>query len=72
MIVSEQTFQWSDPTVDSQIITLKASGADTLFTAMGGKHASQAIRRIAELGWHPLHYTGVPSPDISPDHPRIA
>jgi len=64
MIVSEQTFQWSDPTVDSQIFTLKASGADTLFSAMGGKHASQAIRRMAEIGWRPLHYTGVPSTSI--------
>jgi len=64
MIVSEQTFQWSDPTVDSQIFTLKSSGADTLFSAMGGKHASQAIRRMAEIGWRPLHYTGVPSTSI--------
>jgi branched-chain amino acid transport system substrate-binding protein len=64
MIVSEQTFQWSDPTVDSQIFALKASGADTLFSAMGGKHASQAIRRMVEIGWRPLHYTGVPSTSI--------
>ncbi len=64
MIVSEQTFQWSDPTVDSQIFTLKASGADTLFSAMAGRQASQAIRKMAEVGWRPLHYTGVPSTSI--------
>jgi ABC-type branched-subunit amino acid transport system substrate-binding protein len=61
MIVAEQTFNWSDPTVNTQMITLQSSRADTLFSAMAGKHASMAIRKIHELGWRPLHYTGVPS-----------
>ena len=64
MIVSEQTYELTDPTLDTQLYSLKASGADTLFSAMAGKHASQAIRKIAEIGWHPLHYTGVPSTSI--------
>jgi branched-chain amino acid transport system substrate-binding protein len=61
MIVAEQTFDWSDPTLNTQIINLHGSGADTLFSAMAGKHASMAIRKIHDLGWRPLHYTGVPS-----------
>ena len=64
MIVAEASYELTDPTVDSQIVTLKASGADTLFSAMGGKHASQAIRKIYDIGWHPAHYTGVPSTSI--------
>jgi branched-chain amino acid transport system substrate-binding protein len=64
MIVSEQTYELTDATVDTQIYALKAAGADTLFSAMGGKYASQAIRKIAEIGWRPVHYTGVPSTSI--------
>jgi branched-chain amino acid transport system substrate-binding protein len=64
MIVGEQTYELTDPTLDTQLYALKASGADTLFSAMGGKHASQAIRKMAEIGWRPLHYTGVPSTSI--------
>ena len=64
MMVSEQTYEVTDPTVDTQIFALKASGADTLFSAMAGKHASQAICKMADIGWRPLHYTGVPSTSI--------
>ena len=64
MIVAEQTYEASDPTVDTQIVSLKASGADTLMSAMAGKHASQAIRRMAEIGWKPVHYTGVASASV--------
>lgn len=59
MIVAEQTFEYSDPSVDSQIVTLKASGADTFFSAAGGKYASQAYRRVYELGWRPQVYIAV-------------
>jgi ABC-type branched-subunit amino acid transport system substrate-binding protein len=45
MVVTEQTFEWTDPKIDTQIYALKSSGADTVFSAMGGKHASQAIRK---------------------------
>ena len=64
MIVSEQTYELTDPTLDTQLYALKASGADTLFSGMAGRHASQAIRKMAEIGWRPLHYTGVPSTSI--------
>ena len=56
MIVKEVTYETSDPTVDSQIVALKASGADTLFTMATPKFGAQAIRKVAELGWTPLNY----------------
>ncbi len=61
MIVATQSFEWADPTVDTQIVSLKASGADTLFTATAGKQASQALRKVGEIGWRPAHYTAVPA-----------
>lgn len=61
MIVGMQSFQWSDPTVDSQIIALKATGADTLFTATAGRQATQAIQKVWSLGWRPAHYTALPA-----------
>jgi ABC-type branched-subunit amino acid transport system substrate-binding protein len=60
MIVGEQKVDQTDPALDPQIHALVASGADTLFSALAGRHAAQAIRKIAEIGWRPLHYVGVP------------
>ena len=56
IIVKEVTYEVSDPTIDSQIVALKASGADTLFTMATPKFGAQAIRKVAELGWSPLNY----------------
>jgi ABC-type branched-subunit amino acid transport system substrate-binding protein len=56
MIVKEVTYEVSDPTVDSQIVSLKASGADTLFTMATPKFGAQAIRKVYELGWKPLNF----------------
>jgi ABC-type branched-subunit amino acid transport system substrate-binding protein len=61
MVVAEASYETSDPTVDSQIITLRASGADTLFAAVTPKFAAQAIRKVYDIGWRPtflLSYTG--------------
>jgi branched-chain amino acid transport system substrate-binding protein len=55
MIVSEQPYETSDPTVDSQIVNLKASGADVFFNVTTPKFAAQAIKKTAEIGWKPLH-----------------
>jgi ABC-type branched-subunit amino acid transport system substrate-binding protein len=55
MIVAEASYEVTDPTVDSQIVTLKASGADTMFTIATPKFAAQTIRKIADIGWKPLH-----------------
>jgi branched-chain amino acid transport system substrate-binding protein len=56
LIVKELTYEVSEPTVDSEIITLKASGANILFSASTAKAAAQTIRKIAELDWHPTHF----------------
>jgi ABC-type branched-subunit amino acid transport system substrate-binding protein len=51
MIVKTASYDATEPTVDSQIITLQASGADVLFLAASPKFAAQAIRKSADLGW---------------------
>jgi branched-chain amino acid transport system substrate-binding protein len=53
MIVKEVSHEMSDPTVDSQIITLQASGADTLIIGAAARAAGQAIRKAYDLGWRP-------------------
>ena len=46
----------TDPTVDSQMVTLKDSGANVFFNITTPKFAAQAIRKAAEIGWKPVHY----------------
>jgi branched-chain amino acid transport system substrate-binding protein len=53
MIVKEANYQATDPTIDSQIVTLKDSGADVVLLAAQNKFTAQAIRKINELGWKP-------------------
>ena len=55
MIVAEASYLLTDPTVDSQIISLKGAGADTVISIATPKFAAQAIRKIHDIGWHPLH-----------------
>jgi len=55
MIISEQPYEVADPTIDSQIINLKASGADIFFDVTTPKFAAQAIKKSAEIGWKPVH-----------------
>ncbi len=55
MIVAEMPYEPADPTVDSQIVRLKASGADIFVNITTPKFAAQAIKKVAELGWKPLH-----------------
>jgi branched-chain amino acid transport system substrate-binding protein len=55
MIVKEATYEVSDPTVDSQILTLQSSGADTFINITTPKFAAQAIRKAFDSGWKPLH-----------------
>jgi branched-chain amino acid transport system substrate-binding protein len=50
------TYEVTDPTVDSQIVTLQASGADVFFNITTPKFAAQAIRKVADIGWKPVHY----------------
>ena len=55
MIIAEMPYETGDPTVDSQIVRLKASGADVFVNITTPKFAAQAIKKVAELGWKPLH-----------------
>jgi branched-chain amino acid transport system substrate-binding protein len=55
MVVAEAPYETTDPTIDSQIVNLKASGADILYDVTTPKFAAQAIRKVAEMGWHPVH-----------------
>jgi ABC-type branched-subunit amino acid transport system substrate-binding protein len=55
LIVAELSYEVTDPTVDSQIISLKDSGADVFFNVTTPKFAAQAIRKAADIGWQPLH-----------------
>ena len=56
MIVREASYEVSDPTVDSQMAQLQASGADTFFNITTPKFAAQAIRKAWDSGWKPVHY----------------
>ena len=56
MVVSQQTYESSDPTIDSQLVQLKASGANTLFSVCTPKFAAMTIRRSVEIGWRPVQY----------------
>ena len=56
MIVKEASYEVTDPTVDSQMVQLQASGADTFFNITTPKFAAQAIRKAYDIGWKPLHF----------------
>jgi branched-chain amino acid transport system substrate-binding protein len=56
MIVAELPYEPTDPTVDSQIVTLKTLGADVFFNEASPKFAAQAIRKAAETGWKPVQF----------------
>jgi branched-chain amino acid transport system substrate-binding protein len=55
MIVMQAAYESTDPTVDSQIVSLQASGADVLLTAAIPRMVAQTIRKVYEIGWKPLH-----------------
>jgi branched-chain amino acid transport system substrate-binding protein len=54
-IVAELPYEPTDPTVDSQMVSLKASGADVFYNVTTPKFAAQAIKKAAEIGWKPVH-----------------
>jgi branched-chain amino acid transport system substrate-binding protein len=56
MIVATQAYETTDPTIDSQIVALRASDADVLLTAAIPKFAAQAIRKVYDIGWTPTHF----------------
>jgi len=65
MIVAEESYETTEPTIDSHILTLKASGADVFFDVTIPKFAAQAIRKTAEIGWKPVHFLNNVSSSIS-------
>ena len=54
-VIMEQSYDLTEPTIDSQLINLSKSGADVFYNISTGKASSQSIRKVAELGWKPLH-----------------
>ncbi|MCF2523877.1 ABC transporter substrate-binding protein [Bradyrhizobium sp. G127] len=58
-------YEISDPTVDSQVVTLKASGAEALLVAGTPKFSAQAIRKAAEIGWKPTLIINFPSTSVA-------
>jgi branched-chain amino acid transport system substrate-binding protein len=65
MIVKEESYETSDPTVDSQIVALKASGADVFFNITTPKFAAQAIRKAHEIDWKPVQFLNNVSSSIA-------
>src|SRR6516162_5942426 len=59
MIVAEASYEVSDPTIDSQILKIKDAGTDLFFSASTPKQAAQAIKKIAELDWHPVQIVDI-------------
>jgi len=56
MIVMEESYEVSEPTIDSHIVKLKSTGADVFINITTPKFAAQAIKKNAEIGWKPLHF----------------
>ncbi len=56
MVVQKASYEVTDATVDSQIISLQSSGADTLVAAVAPKFGAQAIRKVYDIGWKPLFF----------------
>ena len=64
-VIIEQTYDLTEPTVDSQLINLSKSGADVFYNISTGKASSQSIRKVAELGWKPLQLLSAGSTGLS-------
>jgi branched-chain amino acid transport system substrate-binding protein len=55
MIIAEEGYETSEPSIDNHIVKLKASGADVFISITTPKFAAQAIKKLAEMNWTPLH-----------------
>jgi branched-chain amino acid transport system substrate-binding protein len=65
-LVAEVTYEQTDPTMDSQVLALKSSGADTVLLAAYSKQVSQALRKMVDLGWKPQVYISHVSAQVTP------
>jgi len=64
MIVAEESYEVTEPTADTHIVRMKASGADVFVSITTPKFAAQSIRKVAEVGWHPLYVQTLVSASI--------
>src|SRR5881392_4129979 len=55
MIIAEESFETTEPTIDNHIVKLKSTGADVFFNVTTPKFAAQAIKKMSEIEWKPLH-----------------
>jgi ABC-type branched-subunit amino acid transport system substrate-binding protein len=65
MIIADKSYEVSDPSIDSQIVALRDSGADTFFSWAAPKGSAQAIRKVGELGWKPRFFLANVSASIA-------
>ena len=65
MIVAEATYEVTDPAIDSQIIALRASGANALFSLSNGKFTVQSIRKVHDIGWKPQMFLPLGSASLT-------
>ena len=65
MVIAEASYEPTDPTVDSQIVTLKGSGADVFMNFSTPKAGAQAIRKVYDIGWKPRHFISVASTSVA-------
>lgn len=65
MIVGEESYETTDPTVDSQIVSLKSAGADTLLLFAVPRFSAQALKKAATMGWEPLRFVAIPSSNVA-------
>jgi branched-chain amino acid transport system substrate-binding protein len=65
IVVATASYETSDPKMDSQIIALRASGADTILYVATPKFAAMAIRKVADLGWKPLQIVNFPAATVT-------
>ena len=65
MIVTEVSYELTEPTIDSQILKIRDAGADLVFSASTPKQAAQAIKKIAELGWNPVQIVDINANTVS-------
>jgi branched-chain amino acid transport system substrate-binding protein len=56
MIVAEESYETEEPSIDDHIVKLKLAGADVFVSITTPKFAAQAIKKLAELDWHPMHF----------------
>ena len=55
MIVAEESYETAEPSIDGHVVKLKAAGADVFISITTPKFAAQAIKKLAEIDWHPMH-----------------